>query len=49
MSAMYIQTKNLKLVPYAPEELRALIAAMDPSEKAELSPDWLACDSRAAT
>jgi [ribosomal protein S5]-alanine N-acetyltransferase len=36
------QTKNLKLVRQTLEEVRAMIDAMTPSEKAELSPDWLA-------
>jgi len=35
------QTKNLKLVPQTLEEVRAMIEAMTPSEKAELSADWL--------
>jgi RimJ/RimL family protein N-acetyltransferase len=35
------QTKNLKLVPQTLEEVRAMIDAMTPSEKAELSADWL--------
>ena len=35
------QTKNLKLVPQTLQEVRAMIEAMTPSEKAELSADWL--------
>jgi ribosomal-protein-alanine N-acetyltransferase len=35
------QTKNLKLVPQTLEEVRAMVEAMTPSEKAELSADWL--------
>jgi len=35
------QTKNLKLVPQTLEEVRTMIEAMTPSEKAELSADWL--------
>src|SRR5438445_6005762 len=42
MSTTHIQTKSLKLVPLTLEEVRAWVDAMDPSEKAELSADWLA-------
>ena len=35
------QTKNLKLVPQTVEDVHAMIAAMTPSQKAELSADWL--------
>ena len=42
MSATPIQTRSLKLVPLTLEEVRAWVDAMDPSEKAELSADWLA-------
>ena len=42
MSATHIQTKTLKLVPVTLEEVRAMVEAMDPSEKAQLSADWLA-------
>ena len=35
-------TKNLKLVPQTLEQVRAMVEAMTPSEKAELSADWLA-------
>jgi RimJ/RimL family protein N-acetyltransferase len=42
MSATHIQTKSLKLVPLTLEEVRAMVEAMDPSEKAQLSADWLA-------
>ena len=34
--------KKLKLVPQTLEEVRAMVERMTPSEKAELSPDWLA-------
>jgi ribosomal-protein-alanine N-acetyltransferase len=37
-----VQTKNLKLVPQTLEDVHAMIEAMTPAEKAELSPDWLA-------
>ncbi len=37
-----MQTKNLKLVPKTLEDVHAMIDAMTPSEKAELSADWLA-------
>jgi ribosomal-protein-alanine N-acetyltransferase len=42
MSATHMQTKSLKLVPQTLEEVRAMVEAMTPSEKAELSADWLA-------
>ena len=42
MSATPLRTKNLKLVPQTLEEVLAMVAAMTPSEKAELSADWLA-------
>jgi RimJ/RimL family protein N-acetyltransferase len=42
MSATHIQTKSLKLIPMTLEEVRAMVEAMNPSEKAELSADWLA-------
>jgi [ribosomal protein S5]-alanine N-acetyltransferase len=42
MSAANIQTKSLKLVPKTLEEVHAMVEAMSPSEKAELSADWLA-------
>jgi RimJ/RimL family protein N-acetyltransferase len=48
MSAEHMQTKNLKLVPQTLEEVRAMVERMTPSEKAELSADWLA-RLRAAT
>jgi len=42
MSAMHMQTKSLKLVPQTLEDVRAMVEAMAPSEKAQLSADWLA-------
>jgi len=42
MSATHLRTKNLKLVPQTLEEVRAMVEAMDASEKAHLSADWLA-------
>jgi ribosomal-protein-alanine N-acetyltransferase len=42
MSATHMETKSLKLVPQTLEEVRAMVEAMTPSEKAELSADWLA-------
>jgi RimJ/RimL family protein N-acetyltransferase len=42
MSAMHLRTKNLKLVPQSVEGVLAMVEAMIPSEKAELSADWLA-------
>ena len=41
MSTINIETRNLTLVLQTPEEIRALIDGMTPSEKAELSTDWL--------
>jgi len=39
---MDLQTKNLKLVPpHTLEDVRAMIDAMDPAEKAQMSADWL--------
>ncbi len=35
-------TKNLKLVPKTLEEVLAMVEAMAPAEKVELSADWLA-------
>lgn len=37
-----LHTENLQLRLSTPEEARAQIEQMDPREKAELSPDWLA-------
>src|SRR5947207_10912214 len=42
MSTTPLQTKNLLLVPMTLDEVRAMIEAMAPSEKAQLSADWLA-------
>jgi RimJ/RimL family protein N-acetyltransferase len=42
MSPTHIQTKSLNLVPQTLEQVRAMVAAMDPSQKAQLSADWLA-------
>jgi [ribosomal protein S5]-alanine N-acetyltransferase len=42
MSATHMQTKSLKLIPVTLEDIHAMIEAMSPSEKAELSADWLA-------
>lgn len=36
-----MQTKNLKLVPKTIDQVRAMIEAMTPSERAQLSADWL--------
>jgi RimJ/RimL family protein N-acetyltransferase len=35
-------TKNLRLVPQTLKEIRAMVEAMSPADKLELSPDWLA-------
>jgi ribosomal-protein-alanine N-acetyltransferase len=37
-----MRTKSLKLVPQTLEDVRAMVEAMTPAEKAELSADWLA-------
>jgi [ribosomal protein S5]-alanine N-acetyltransferase len=42
MSAAPIETRRLTLVPKTPEAVRAEIEQMDPCDKAQLSPDWLA-------
>ena len=42
MNTTNIETSNLKLVLQSPEDVRALIDGMTPSEKAELSVDWMA-------
>jgi RimJ/RimL family protein N-acetyltransferase len=42
MSSKRVQTKTLQLVPRTLEEVRAMVEAMTPSEKAELSAEWLA-------
>jgi RimJ/RimL family protein N-acetyltransferase len=42
MTATSLRTKNLQLIPSTPEEARMQIEQMDPRERAELSPDWLA-------
>jgi RimJ/RimL family protein N-acetyltransferase len=42
MTRTTIETSSLKLVLESPEEVRARIEAMSPSEKAQLSGDWLA-------
>jgi RimJ/RimL family protein N-acetyltransferase len=42
MPATEIQTKSLKLVPQTLEEIHAMVEAMSPADKAQLSADWLA-------
>ena len=42
MRATQMQTKSLKLIPMTLQEVHAMVQAMSPSEKAELSADWLA-------
>ena len=42
MNTTNIQTKNLKLVLQSSEDVLAHLEEMSPSEKAEVSPDWLA-------
>jgi hypothetical protein len=42
MNATHIQTKRLNLVPTTLEEVRATVEAMNTTEKANPSADWLA-------
>jgi [ribosomal protein S5]-alanine N-acetyltransferase len=42
MSATHMQTKSLNLIPMEPEDVLAMVEAMSPAEKAQVSPDWLA-------
>jgi [ribosomal protein S5]-alanine N-acetyltransferase len=37
-----VQTERLKLVVQQPEETRAMLAAMTPEQRAEVSPQWIA-------
>lgn len=37
-----IETQNLTVVLQSPDQVRAIIDALPPSEKREVSPDWLA-------
>ena len=48
MSGTHVQTENLRLVVRDPDEVRAWVDAMSPSDKAQISADWLA-RLRAAT
>jgi len=42
MSAPPLQSENLELVPQTLEDVRAMVEAMPPADKAQLSPGWLA-------
>lgn len=42
MRTMHIQTKNLKLVPHTPEDVRIHIERLNAEQIANLPPDWLA-------
>jgi ribosomal-protein-alanine N-acetyltransferase len=42
MTGTEIQTENLKLVLQTPEDVLAWIEGMSPSDRAQISPDWLA-------
>ena len=42
MNATPLQTQSLKLVPQTREDVRAQVEQMEPHEKVELSPAWLA-------
>jgi len=48
MGEVIIQSERLTLVLQTPEEVLARIEAMNPADKAEVSPDWLA-RARAST
>lgn len=39
---MRLRTKNLSLVLQSPADVRAMIEAMEPAEREQVSPDWLA-------
>lgn len=45
---MKIQTPNLELLLQSPDQVRAMIDALPPSERREVSPDWLARISSSA-
>lgn len=49
MTTAPISTKNLKLIPKTLEQIRAMVEAMPPHEKAFLSADWLARLRQATT
>ena len=42
MNMAHLETKNLILVPQTRDEIRAMINALPPHERAEVSPAWLA-------
>jgi len=42
MNPSELQTESLTLVPHSLEDIRALVEALEPSEQAALSPEWLA-------
>jgi [ribosomal protein S5]-alanine N-acetyltransferase len=42
MNGMHLETKNLTLVAQTREEVRSYIQQMQPQERAEVSPAWLA-------
>ena len=42
MSTTQIQTRSLTLVLQTPEDVHSFIEGMDPEQRKELSPDWLA-------
>lgn len=48
MGGVVLPTERLRLILESPEEVLARIDALSPSERAEVSPDWLA-RARAAT
>lgn len=42
MSTAHIQTGRLELLLSSPEDVQAFLEGLDPEDKKELSPDWLA-------
>jgi ribosomal-protein-alanine N-acetyltransferase len=49
MSNDSLVTKHLKVVLQGPEEARAMLAAMTPEDRAQVSPDWVARIETAST
>jgi [ribosomal protein S5]-alanine N-acetyltransferase len=49
MSNDSLVTKHLQLVLQGPEEARAMLAAMTPEDRAQVSPDWVARIETAST
>ena len=49
MNEESLQTKSLRLVLKSPAETRAMIEAMSPEDRAQVSPDWVARMEAAST